>query len=61
MLFCFQPIKIPNISDQENVNANESDTDPQPACTAPRKTLPGKVVLCVFKLNERESGTIIFR
>ncbi|XP_015753846.1 PREDICTED: WD repeat-containing protein 48-like, partial [Acropora digitifera] len=35
------PIRIPNINDQENIDANESDTDPQPTCLAPQKVLPG--------------------
>ena len=39
--FFLQPIRIPNINDQENIDANESDTDPQPTCLAPQKVLPG--------------------
>ncbi|XP_067057172.1 WD repeat-containing protein 48-like [Acropora muricata] len=35
------PIRFPNINDQENIDANESDTDPQPMCLAPQKVLPG--------------------
>lgn len=32
---------ISYINDQENMDLNESDTDPQPTCSAPRKALPG--------------------
>jgi len=37
------PIKFSCINDQENtwMDVNESDTDPQPACSIPRKSLPG--------------------
>lgn len=48
--FCLQPIKFSCINDQEDtwMDVNESDTDPQPACSIPRKSLPGKTVsVCV--------------
>ena len=34
-----QPIKIPYMNDNDNMDVG--DSDPQPTCSAPRKTLPG--------------------
>ena len=42
-IFCWQPINY--INDQENMDVNESYTDPQPTCSMPRKTLPGRTYI----------------
>ena len=39
-----QPIKIPYMSDNDNMDVG--DSDPQPTCLSPRKTLPGTAMKC---------------